>query len=84
MKEWNEDREAQGENDITRIYHREIESMIKQLYPEGSRKYTPCDIDQLNYVIRRGPSSSDSNLIGKSYVFGPHQDYGMGAEAFKK
>ena len=28
VKEWNEDKEFEGENDITQVYHREVESML--------------------------------------------------------
>lgn len=83
VKEWNENKEFQGENDITRIYHREVESMVhNQLYPDGASKYTPWEIDQASYVIRRGPGSADTR-VGQGYGYGVHQDYGMGVEAYQ-
>ncbi len=64
---WNEDYEN-DDNDITNIYHKEIEDVLRnEVYPPGT-KFTA--IDQDNAVLKRGPQSKN-NFYGS----GVHQDY---------
>lgn len=70
MKDWNTDH-AKTDTEITKIYHNEIDGLIRnELYP--SAEYGDIlKIDQMNAVLTRGKGQSVP-----FYGAGIHQDYG--------
>mmetsp|Transcript_16033 Transcript_16033/g.40215 ORF Transcript_16033/g.40215 Transcript_16033/m.40215 type:complete len:390 (+) Transcript_16033:22-1191(+) len=76
VKDWNEDY-LNEETDISKIYHQEIETLIREvLFPEDT-EFTK--IDQQHAVLRRGPSSK-ANFYGN----GVHQDYCLTIDQVKR
>ena len=68
VKDWNTE-ETNKESDITKIYHGEVEELIRnELFPAG---HPIKEIEQPHGVLRRGKNSKMN-----FYALGIHQDYG--------
>lgn len=68
------------ENEISRIYHREVEDMVQtQLYPN----WGVSEIEQRPNVVRRGPGVV--NETGQTATYGvlAHQDYALDADDYE-
>ncbi len=79
VKEWNDEISVK-KSEITEVYHKEVEEMIHQLYPQDGGPQIN-HVNQYWSVIRRGPGAK-KNLYSGFYSTGVHSDYGYGKQDY--